>query len=62
MAFATLGYNLLRWMGLRLTGPEVVPGQWAARKEKVDLFRLFPQHLATVWQWEQDKMQWMHSG
>jgi hypothetical protein len=22
MAFATLGYNLLRWMGLRLTGPD----------------------------------------
>jgi hypothetical protein len=32
MAFATLGYNLLRWMGLRLTGPDAPIRHWAKRR------------------------------
>lgn len=32
MAFATLGYSLLRWMGLRLTGPDTPIRHLAKRR------------------------------
>ncbi|WP_348694065.1 IS1380 family transposase, partial [Stutzerimonas balearica] len=34
MAFATLGYNLLRWMGLRLTGPDA-PVRHPAKRRRL---------------------------
>ena len=34
MAFATLGYNLLRWMGLRLTGPDA-PMRHPAKRRRL---------------------------
>ncbi|MGO2136548.1 MAG: IS1380 family transposase, partial [Marinobacter sp.] len=34
MAFATLGYNLLRWMGLRLTAPDA-PVRHPAKRRRL---------------------------
>ena len=44
MAFATLGYNVLRWMGLRLTGPDA-PVRHPAKRRRL---RTVMQELMTM--------------
>lgn len=44
MAFATMGYNMLRWMGLRLTGPDA-PVRHPARRRRL---RTVMQELVTM--------------